>query len=616
MLPSAITVIDAGEIEQMRDVISAANLDKLLVQEIRIRPNSSGGIETRGGLGVITGKVIVRGLGPIPLQFLPDTRSERFAQLEGEGYFEIQNLEISHFTPDSGDGGAIHALDNSELAVFNCFFHDNAAPGYGGAISSSGKVYTDVRYSKFKFNTAGQYGDHLDIAAALDFYPHAFEGIGNSYYSNSGSTGFENPFGIMEVHSASFIDESGINSTGGVWQVNAILTAPAGSQQLSADRGGSKSESNCNDFGSGAFGSMGYNISSDESCALDQPTDLPGTDPMISLAEPDRFMPLAGSPVIDSGPADVLAMSESDLAFLPCGYRDYAGTARPQDANGDGVFECDRGAVEVPGTGMVEAGHSSVFFNPERNGEGNYVEILDDGRAVVYTFTYNPEGDGPAWFLGVGDYHDNSIVLDELFRPIGTSFGEAYDASEVEFTRAGSMSMVFPDCQADAPGGNVAYTGHDGLGYEGLISRATRLAHITGCGAETAVVNAGLSGTFFDPARNGEGLIVEWLTNGNVLVVFFTYDPDGNQFWMFGQGPSDGNSVTMTAIYPEAFTPWGREYNPADVAFADWGTFTLTWTGCNAMTFDYDSLLAGFGAGSRNYTRLSTLAGTSCPQFQ
>ena len=250
---------------------------------------------------------------------------------------------------------------------------------------------------------------------------------------------------------------------------------------------------------------------------------------------------------------------------MPCGYKDLLGTARPQDANGDGEFECDRGAVELQGQGEVLPQHSAVFYNPERNGEGNYVEILDNGLAVVYTFTYNPAGDGPAWFIGAGKYQDNQIVMDDLLRPVGARFGDGFDPADIDFTPAGSMSMVFSDCASSTPGGSIAYTGEEGLGFEGLLTRATRLSTILGCSDEVPSPNAGLSGSWYDPARNGEGLIIEWLSGDQVLAVFFTYDPDGNQFWVVGQGTADGNSVTMDALYPVAFTPWGRNFNADDI---------------------------------------------------
>jgi len=158
------------------------------------------------------------------------------------------------------------------------------------------------------------------------------------------------------------------------------------------------------------------------------------------------------------------------------------------------------------------------------------------------------------------------------------------------------------------------YSGSPSLGYESLLTRAVRISQITGCG-EPAANNAGLSGSFKDGARNGEGIVAEWLTNGQVLVIFFTYDLDGNQYWVLGVAPPDGKSVTMEALYPSAWSRWGSQFNPDEVELSTWGDFTLTWTSCNELTFAYHSDLPGFGSATRNYTRITNLAGTSCPTF-
>lgn len=364
-------------------------------------------------------------------------------------------------------------------------------------------------------------------------------------------------------------------------------------------------------FLSDEINSLGYNIVLDDSCELDGPGDLESTDPGLFMPEDGSLIPqfAQGSPAVDGGPAGIVD------GALPCSLTDMMGIVRPQDGNGDGVFECDVGPIEAPGTGQVSAAHSAAFYNVNRNGEGNFVEILSDSRALVYTFTYRPDGSGPAWFIGLGDINGNSIFIEDLLRPIGTSFGDGFDAGAVELTPIGSMSMVFPDCEAANPGGNVVYTGDVELGYEALISRATRLSRITGCGAQTPGPNAGLSGSYFLRERNGEGIIVQWLVNGEVLVIFFTYDQNDNQFWVLGQAAADGNTVTINALYPSAYTSWGSGFNPGDITLSPWGTFTLTWTECNALTFAYASSVAGFGSATRNYTRLTTLSGTSCPEF-
>ena len=617
-IPVSVTTVKLGDLPAMNRFLDMAEITPGLHQ-MDIVPSSSGAAVTVGSLrGLTKGVVLINGRRcPNRCRFEPDENAPdtRFLRVGGSAVVELERIDIANYH-SSGNGGAILAEDTAELYVRDSVFEGNSAGGQGGAIYTFGQAFLSLKYSRLYYNTAEFFGDHIGVESEPSKFPVAFEGLGNMYYSFGGSTGIENPLGDLEIHSGSFFDESGINSTGGAWMLNSAFGPSGSSDPQSKEKYPSQVvEALCNDFGTGAFDSMGYNIASDDSCSLDQVTDLPDTDPMIAMNDEDLLAPLPGSPVIDSGPIDAMVMDGGPLAALPCGYRDSSGQGRPQDGNGDGVFECDRGAMDVTGGGEVVAGHSSVFFNPDRNGEGNYVEILENGRAIVYTFTYNPEGTGPAWFLGAGEVNGNSIILDDLFRPAGTSFGDEFDAAEIEFTPAGSMSMVFPDCQASAPGGNIAFTGDVGLGYEGLITRSTRLAHITGCGAETPDPNAGLSGSFFDPDRNGEGLIVEWLTNGDVLAVFFTYDTDGNQFWLFGQAAANGKSVTMNAIYPTVFTPWGRNYKPNDVSLEQWGTFTLTWTDCNTMTFQYSSTVGDFGAATRNYTRLSALAGTDCPAF-
>lgn len=86
--------------------------------------------------------------------------------------------------------------------------------------------------------------------------------------------------------------------------------------------------------------SSGFNVTDDESCDLDGPTDLFVSN--VRLSELGDYggptpvhMPLEGSPAIDiSG---------------ECSSRDQRGYRRPADGDGDGVAHCDCGAVEVGG---------------------------------------------------------------------------------------------------------------------------------------------------------------------------------------------------------------------------------------------------------------------------
>jgi len=518
------------------------------------------------------------------------------------------------------NGGAVACLGDGGAVILGSKFVDNRASNVGGAISIEGRGYAyigaqDFAYAGgnvFRRNSAGVFGCDLNLQSTgrliVDLNVFESEGCQNVL--------IENPVGDVRLsgntilHNGAAIDSTGVMRAFG----NVFMSSPPPGQLKSFPGGIDKPRAVCNDFGSGAFISGGYNVATEDSCFLDQPTDQPNTDPMVSFDDNGLPVPAINSPVIDAGRADVYVPEGSDMAVLPCGFVDIHGVARPQDGNGDGVFECDSGAAEFPGDGMVEAGHSGAFYNSMRNGEGNYVEVLNESLAVVYTFTYRPDGSGPSWFIGVGEIRDNGIVIEELLRPIGTSFGNGFDPEAIDFSEAGGMSIVFPDCTASDMGGSVAYSGHEESGYEGVLSRAQRLTSITGCNT-VPTANAGLSGSFFDPARNGEGLIIEWLENGDVLAIFFTFDLNGDQFWTFGVGTPNGTSVTIDALYPFAFTSWGAGFNADDVDLQPWGTFNLNWIDCNNLGFSYSSTVSGYGSASRDYTRVSTLQGTSCPDF-
>ncbi len=515
-----------------------------------------------------------------------------------------------------GNGGAVATHDMSSAEISNGTFTDNRSANVGGALTVQDDSRSLVKKCSFRGNMATVFGCDINVNART-IVNKSLVAHSNVFKSDCGNVLIENPQGVIEMRGNSFSNpDNAIDSTDFVSMFSTLfdVDGPANRLQASGERP-PVIQAACNDFGTGAFESLGYNISADDSCALDRDTDLPGTDPMVADNADGFPVPQPGSPAIDAGSGEVIVHEGDTMASLPCSYTDLSGTARPQDGNNNGVYACDMGAMEAIGPGTVVDGHSGAFFNPGRNGEGSYVEILSDSLAVVYTFTYRPDGSGPAWFLGVGQIVGNSIIIEDLRRPIGTSFGEEFNTEDIELTPVGSMNIVVPNCVLAAPGGSTAFTGDTDAGYEAVLTRAVRLSTVASCGPETPSPNAGLSGSFYDPARNGEGVIVEWLTNGDVLVIFFTFDQDNNQMWVFGQGSPNGTTVTMDAFYASASTAWGRAFDADDVTISPWGEFTLTWTQCDAVRFDYSSTVTGYGSSSHDYVRLSQLAGTSCPDF-
>lgn len=370
--------------------------------------------------------------------------------------------------------------------------------------------------------------------------------------------------------------------------------------------GTNSTKSLCNDFGIGTFISLGFNIDTDGSCALDQPTDLPNTDPMIVFDANGIPQPQPGSPLIESGPVNFANN------VLPCMFKDLNNLGRPQDFDLDGVFTCDRGPVEIQGGPDIGAPQTAAYFAANRNGEGAFVEILAGGRAIISFYTYSPDGLALAWLVGLGRVVGNSVVVDEMQRVTGGVFGVGFDPAKIVRTNVGGMSLVFPDCAATTNPGILNFTAEPTSGLEHLLQSASRLTSVVNCDG-TKAVNAHRSGAFFARARSGEGIFVQWLNDGRVVLVFYTFDADGNPFWTISDVDNtvvNGDTVTANMLYAMGKTRYGAKFNPAEVELAPWGTVTLTYTGDKSMNFAYNSAVVGFGAGNHDYVRLTQPLGT------
>ena len=85
-----------------------------------------------------------------------------------------------------------------------------------------------------------------------------------------------------------------------------------------------------------------------------------------------------------------------------------------------------------------------VWYNPLRDGEGVFVEMLQDGRAAVYWFTYTPdEPTQQAWLYGVGSFDGDLLSIDPVYQPQGGRFGIFFNPNAVERLPWGRLSMRF-----------------------------------------------------------------------------------------------------------------------------------------------------------------------------
>lgn len=124
-----------------------------------------------------------------------------------------------------------------------------------------------------------------------------------------------------------------------------------------------------------------------------------------------------------------------------------------------------------------------------------------------------------------------------------------------------------------------------------------------------------MSGNWYDPARSGQGLQLEFTDQNNTaLIVWFVFGPEGGQNWIYAQGAYDltKNTLTLPAVILTGakFPPL---FKSSDMQSTPWGSITLTFADCDHGTMTWNSVLPGYGAGSMPISRLTSIRGTKCP---
>lgn len=291
-------------------------------------------------------------------------------------------------------------------------------------------------------------------------------------------------------------------------------------------------------------------------------------------------------------------------------WRDYDSNGDDPDQGGkDRSLKVETEPESDPSILAISPGHTAMWFNSERSGEGWMLEILPDDRALAYWFTFNGEG-RPRWLVGSGRIEGNRIEFPELVAGSGARFGSAFDPDDVDLETVGSARMIFTGCQSGWYE-YEAYDHHRTVDFQALTS--TWSTHCDPVDIPFIFPDrALLSGSWYDPLQPGQGLTVQWLSSESMLMVWFTYDTEGRPYWIIGQS-EDGS--TNPIVFPELLTVrgpiFGDEFDPADTEQSVWGQAELSLD-CQGGALEYESNADGFEDGILPLERLTELAGMGC----
>lgn len=256
---------------------------------------------------------------------------------------------------------------------------------------------------------------------------------------------------------------------------------------------------------------------------------------------------------------------------------------------------------------------AGLWSSAERNGEGLIIEVLDNDRALVSWAIYDENGN-QRWLIGVGIVVGNRIIADSMTLATGAIFGNAFDPSQVQLVNnIGAMEMVFTACDR-------AYLNFDAFNQSGVVgstsSMLSPVSEVLGleCNADNSQQPqfAHLSGSWFDPSHNGEGMNIHLISEDRAVMYWYTYDDQGNQYWIVGTGDV---TVTGELIFEQLFstrgTGFGFDFQATDVELIQWGSADINLS-CDTGTLDYRSELNAFGEGRLDLVRITSL-GLPCP---
>jgi hypothetical protein len=295
------------------------------------------------------------------------------------------------------------------------------------------------------------------------------------------------------------------------------------------------------------------------------------------------------------------------------GYENTEGVDGTDEGGSDASIQFAVTAEALEDPFVIEPGTSGAWFDPDRNGEGFVLEILDESRAVMYWFTYDAEG-AQDWYVATGEIRGNRILFPDLLRVSGGRFGPDFDPEQVVRTPVGSADFIFSSCDSGAMNWVIDRDGGDRR--QGRMD-LTRLSRVMGIpcnefiGAPVLEIST-RSGSWYDPTHSGEGYALEILFDQRALVYWFSFDPEGNRRWFFGTGEIVGGDVL---VFDDMLTTsggiFGAEFDPASVELSPWGSLQLQLD-CDTGTAEYEPAGEDFPAGTLDLDRLTSVAGLDC----
>ena len=270
------------------------------------------------------------------------------------------------------------------------------------------------------------------------------------------------------------------------------------------------------------------------------------------------------SMLVSSGPVTIVHSTFVNNASAPGGLLNASPNGTISIANS--LFSNNNGGACVAGAKITSLG-------------GN---VVSDGSCG-----FNQPGDRVVADVGLGTFGDNGGL-------VATS---ALNGSSVAVRNG-----VAANCEAADARGTVRNVSARG----GCDSGAYEFG-----GGRGLLSEGGMSGFFYDASADGHYVTVQRLDWGSTLVIWNTFDKNGQAAWIYAIGEVSGNHIHAQGAQNLGgmLQPGGAPTGSHGVV---WGEIDIDLQNCFGGTFHYNSSLPNFGSGQFPLNRLAFLGDLDC----
>lgn len=237
----------------------------------------------------------------------------------------------------------------------------------------------------------------------------------------------------------------------------------------------------------------------------------------------------------------------------------------------------DKVIKSVPLLGAV----AGSWYDPATSGQGFVLHPVDDNRTVISFYGFEDDGSS-LWLTGVAHAALETGRSTEItmFIASGGDFG-TFNPEQISTDPWGTLNITFNTC-------SKAMAEFDGLSGQQTMNMV-RLAGVEGleCYANTPPRpnSAGITGSWYDPATSGQGLVLHPISDEQLVVSFYGYRNDSELLWLIGSyngqlTKSEPLRIDMT------FASGGKfgGFKPEDINRSTWGTLTINFDDCTKAT--------------------------------